>query len=124
MVAQPRQPVDAALELGLPGGGQPRPIRDGRRALLRQRPERLADGLQRHAGALRHLDDRHPAQDLARIAALVARRAVAADQPFRLVEMQGRDGKAAAARDIADAELARQGHLLRHRKTPLDLNLT
>ena len=62
---------------------------------------------QRDAEALRHPNERHPAQRLPGIAALVARRAAAADQPFAFVEVQSRDGHAAAVGHLAGSQLVR-----------------
>ena len=59
---------------------------------------------QRYADVLGHLDDGHPAQHVAVVAALVAARPVAADQALGLVEMQRRDRHAAAARHFTDRQ--------------------
>src|SRR5690606_27736430 len=56
------------------------------------------------AGALRHLDKRHPAQHRARVAALVAGAALAADQAAGLVEMQRGNRQAAAPGHLAHAQ--------------------
>ena len=53
-----------------------------------QRGQRLADARQRNAEPLRHPDERDPAQRLAGVAALVARRAPAGDQALAFVEVQ------------------------------------
>ena len=52
------------------------------------------------------------AHNVAAIAALVARGAVAADKPPRFVEVKGGNRNPAALRDLSDAELARHDFLL------------
>ena len=68
---------------------------------LGMRGEPRPDLGERDADRLRDLDDRHPAQHRALVAALVAAAAPALDQPLALPEMERRDGDAAAPGDLA-----------------------
>src|SRR5262249_54155483 len=120
-VAHLDQALDPALELRSPSRRQLPPVIDGRGASLREGRERLLDGRQRNAGLLRHPDDRDPPQYAARIAALIASRPRAADQPLGLVEMQGRDRDAAALRGFPDAEPEIEIQLSAGHRDPLDL---
>src|SRR5581483_4336198 len=105
VVAQPLQVHDAVVEVLTPAGRQPRPVSACRHAVLRQRRQRFANFGQRDAEALRHPDERHPAKDVAGVAALVARRAPAGDQPLALVEVKRGDRDAAALGQITGSEV-------------------
>ena len=61
---------------------------------FRQYAERVADGCQRDTNTLRNLNDRHRAQDVAPVAPLIARVALAVDQPFAFIKVQRGDGHA------------------------------
>src|SRR5690606_25576260 len=104
LVAQALQPPDPGVQVAPPLPRQALPVGPGRDPVLRQGRQGLADLCQRHPGALRHLDQRHPPQHRARVAALVAGVAGAADQAARLVEMQRRHGDAAARGNLAHAQ--------------------
>ncbi|MCY1310150.1 hypothetical protein D9M70_603170 [compost metagenome] len=108
VIAQSHQVGDAFVQLFAPIFGQSAPIFDRKRTIVRKDRQSVLDLRQRDAGALGHLDDGDPSQHAARITALVAAGAVAADQPLGLVEVQGGDGDAASLRHFADRQFAAQ----------------
>src|SRR5690606_34389836 len=106
-VAKPRQLGYARIEICAPVLRQPAPVGCGGRTPLGQCPKRCANSGQRNSQPLRHLDHCYTAQNVPPVAALVATGAVALDQAFGLIEMQRRDGNAAAPGHLAHAQLAR-----------------
>src|SRR5690606_17936280 len=106
VVAEPLELLDAVVELAAPGGRQVGPVVAGRGAAFRQFGEGRLDGLERYAEPLGEPDEGDPAEGVAGVTALVARRAPAADQALRLVEVQGRHGDAAALGELADGEFS------------------
>src|SRR5580693_8279292 len=72
VVAKPLQAADLVVELGPPRLRQALPVPAGGRAPVRELVERGPDAGERNPDTLRGADERHPAQHLARVAALVA----------------------------------------------------
>src|SRR5579884_33969 len=103
-VAQGLQGGDAAIDVGTPGAGEAFPVAAARRPVGGQCLQRDPDLLERDTGGTAGLDERHPAQGGPGVAALVAPRAVGADQAPRLVEAQGGGGDAAAGGEFADRQ--------------------
>ena len=104
LVAQRGQGLDPGRQVGVPKGGEALPVgRVGHRVRRQVRQGGLDLG-QRHAGALRDLDDRDPAQRLAAVDAAVRAVALRGDQAPTLVEVQRRDRKPTATRHLPDGE--------------------
>src|SRR5699024_9367358 len=87
-VPQLLQPVDPLVQLCLPPLGELLPVPPGRGAPVRQLCQSTADVRQREPHPLRDPDQRHPAQHVPPVPALVPRGAPGGDQPAALVEVQ------------------------------------
>ncbi|EGJ78430.1 hypothetical protein STTU_5641 [Streptomyces sp. Tu6071] len=114
MVAQELEAADAVVQLGAPVLRETGPVLRGRGALLGQVGERLADRGEGDADALRGTDEGDPAEDVARVAALVAGGATARDEPLGLVEVERGDGGPAARGELSDGEFLHGFRDLRH----------
>jgi len=106
-VAQALQLPDPMVEIGCPQPRDFHPVLPVGNVVGRQPRQHLADLGEWNADLLGDLDNRDAPQHVLAIAPLVAAGAVARDQPLGFIEMQGRDGHAGAARDLADREFLR-----------------
>src|SRR3954451_10469667 len=111
---------DPPVELDLPALRDTLPVRARRRAVVGQQLQDRGHLGERDADALGDPDQRHSAQGVPLVPALVARRTAADNQTLALVEMQSRDRHATALRQLPDRQLTR---LDVHRRHPSDLNL-
>jgi hypothetical protein len=101
IVAQSLKMQDPIVEVRTPSGGEPGPIPAAGNTIGGQRGQRVPDAGQRNPQPLRHLDERHPSQGVAGVAALITRRSTAGDQALSFVEVQRRDGDAGPGRKFA-----------------------
>ena len=105
---------DAVVEVLAPAGGEPGPVLAGRDAIAGQGGQCLADTRERYAEPLAHPDERDAAQGFAGVPPLIAAGALAGDQAFSFVEVQGRYGNAASDGHVARREFVDQLHDLNH----------
>jgi pyridoxamine 5'-phosphate oxidase family protein len=115
------QADDPLIKVVAPRRGEPLPIPAGWGAAVRQAIESVLDASEGDAHGLRGADERHSPEYLPREPPLVPRGARAVDKAFGLVEVEGRDGDAAAGRYLAHSQLGRRTRGSGH---SLDLNLT
>ena len=108
------KPSNVLVEVGPPRRRQPRPVLAGGGPVSGQRGHRFPDAGQRDTQPLRHPDERHPAQHVAAVAALVAAGAPAGDQALPLVEVQRRHRDPAAQCHLARCEFLGPVHDLNH----------
>jgi hypothetical protein len=103
-VAELLQPGDALVEGFLPAVGGALPELHGRRRVLGQEVQDLADQRERDADRLRGPDEGDPAQRGAVVTALVTGGAAAVDQALALVEPEGGGGHSAALGQLSDGQ--------------------
>ena len=108
-VAERLQRGDPSLEVLAPALREPLPVAARGSAVRGKRRERGADAFERDARGAPGLDEGEAAEDGSFVAALVALRALGADQAFALVEPQRGGRDAASGRDLSDRQV---GHHL------------
>jgi hypothetical protein len=118
--------VNAVVKVGTPAVGELIPIFGGGRTFVGKGRQRFANLREGDACALCHFDDGDAAKNFARVSPLVATVSPTLDEALSLVEVESRDGDAAASGYFADSEcfVDFSGPGIRHLGLPLDLKFT